>query len=104
MPKTYLAEVTGQPARDLGRRLRAGIELDDGPASVDAFRVVDTGPGRSLVELELHEGRNHVVRRMLDAVGHPVVRLVRTQVGPIRLGDLRSGQYPGAEPDRAGPS
>jgi 23S rRNA pseudouridine2605 synthase len=93
VPKTYLAEVTGQPARDLGRRLRAGVELDDGPVAVDGFRVVDTFPGRALVELVLHEGRKHVVRRLLQECGHPVTRLVRTRVGPIRLGDLRPGRY-----------
>jgi 23S rRNA pseudouridine2605 synthase len=92
VPKTYLAEVTGPLARDVGKRLRAGIDLEDGPASVDSFRVVDARPGAALVEVVLHEGRNHIVRRMFDEVGHPVIRLVRTQVGPIRLGDLRPGR------------
>ena len=68
------------------------MELEDGPVSVDAFRVVDAGPGRALLELELHEGRKHVVRRMLADAGHPVTRLVRTRVGPVRLGDLRQGR------------
>jgi 23S rRNA pseudouridine2605 synthase len=76
----------------VGKRLRAGVDLDDGPASVDSFRVVDARPGAALVEVVLHEGRNHIVRRMFDEVGHPVIRLVRTQVGPIRLGDLRPGR------------
>jgi len=92
VPKTYLAEVAGSPARDLGRRLMAGIELEDGPASVDSFKLVDSRPGKALIELVLHDGRNRVVRRMLEAGGHPVERLVRIQVGPIRLGDLRSGR------------
>jgi 23S rRNA pseudouridine2605 synthase len=92
VPKTYLAEVAGPVARDLGRRLRAGVELDDGLVRVDSFRVVDARPGKALVELVLHEGRNHVVRRVLAAAGHPVEQLVRTQIGPIRLGDLRSGR------------
>jgi len=90
--KTYLAQVPGPVARDLGKRLRAGIELDDGPVSVDSFKLVDSAPGRALVEVVLHEGRKHVVRRMLDAVGHPVEHLVRTDVGPIRLGDLKVGK------------
>jgi 23S rRNA pseudouridine2605 synthase len=90
--KTYLAEIAGPVAKDLGKRLRAGIELDDGLVRVDSFRVVDARPGKALVELVLHEGRNHVVRRILDAAGHPVEQLVRTQIGPIRLGDLRSGR------------
>jgi pseudouridine synthase len=92
VPKTYLVEVAGPVARDLGKRLRAGIELDDGVASVDSFKVVDARPGKALLELVLHDGRNRVVRRMLAAAGHPVEQLVRTQVGPIRLGDLRQGR------------
>jgi 23S rRNA pseudouridine2605 synthase len=91
--KTYLAEIPAPLPRDLGRRLRAGIDLDDGPATVDAFRVVDSFPGKALVEIVIHEGRNHIVRRMFEAVGHPVSRLVRTQVGPVRLGDLRPGRW-----------
>jgi 23S rRNA pseudouridine2605 synthase len=89
--KTYLAQVSGQVPRDLGRRLRAGVELEDGPVAVHSFRVVDATPGRTMVELVLHEGRKHIVRRLLDAAGHPVQRLVRTQIGPIRLGDQRPG-------------
>ncbi len=92
VPKTYLAQVPGPVPRDLGRRLRAGIELEDGPVAVDSFRLVDSAPGRALVEVVLHEGRKHVVRRLLDAVGHPVISLVRTDVGPIRLGDLKPGK------------
>jgi len=90
--KTYLAEVSGPVPRDLGRRLRAGIELEDGTVAVDSFRVVDARPGRALVEVVLHEGRKHVVRRLLAAGGNPVQRLVRTRIGPIRLGDLRTGR------------
>jgi pseudouridine synthase len=89
--KTYLADVTGQVPRDLGRRLMAGIELDDGVAKADKFRVIDRSGQRALVEIALHEGRKHVVRRMLAAAGHPVTRLVRTDVGPIKLGSLRPG-------------
>ena len=91
--KTYLAEVPGPVPRGLGRRLRAGIELDDGPAAVDSFRVVDATGRRALVEITLHEGRKHIVRRLMEAVGHPVRRLVRTAVGPVKLGDLRSGRW-----------
>jgi len=90
--KTYLAQIPGPVPRDLGKVLRAGIELPDGPVKVDSFKLVDSAPGRALVELQLHEGRKHVVRRLLEAVGHPVITLVRTDVGPIRLGDLRSGR------------
>jgi 23S rRNA pseudouridine2605 synthase len=89
--KTYLAEVTGPVPRDLGRRLATGVELEDGVATADKFRVVDRLGPRVLVEITLHEGRKHIVRRMLAETGHPVSRLVRTDVGPIRLGNLRSG-------------
>ena len=89
--KTYLAEVTGPVPKDLARRLQTGIELDDGVATADKFRVVDRSGNRALVEITLHEGRKHIVRRMLAATGHPVTRLVRTDVGPIRLGNLKPG-------------
>ena len=89
--KTYLAEVTGPVPKDLGRRLQTGVELDDGVAAADRFRVVDRSGNRALVEVTLHEGRKHIVRRMLAATGHPVTRLVRTDVGPIRLGTLKPG-------------
>jgi 23S rRNA pseudouridine2605 synthase len=90
--KTYLAEVPAPLPRDLGRQLTVGVPLDDGVASVDSFKVLDARPGKALIELVLHDGRNRVVRRMLEAVGHPVEQLVRTQIGPIRLGDLRTGR------------
>ena len=89
--KTYLAEVRGPVPRDLARRLTTGIELEDGVVTADRFRVVEQAGQRVLVELTLHEGRKHVVRRMLAAAGHPVSRLVRTQVGPVSLGALRPG-------------
>jgi 23S rRNA pseudouridine2605 synthase len=89
--KTYLAEVTGPVPKDLARRLQTGVELDDGVATADKFRVVDRSGDRALVEITLHEGRKHIVRRMLAATGHPVTRLVRTDVGPIRLGNLKPG-------------
>lgn len=91
--KTYLAQIEGPVPRDLGKRLREGIVLEDGPARVDSFRVVDSAPGRALVELVMHEGRNRIVRRMLTEVGFPVQRLVRTKVGPVLLGDLRPGRW-----------
>lgn len=89
--KTYLATVRGRVRPAVGVRLRAGVTLEDGPVEVDAFRVIDTTGRQSLVEIVLHEGRNRIVRRLMDEVGHPVERLVRTQVGPIRLGSLRPG-------------
>ena len=100
--KTYVAQIPGPVPRELGRRLREGVELEDGPVKVDSFKVVDSQPGRALVEVVLHEGRKHVVRRMLDEVGHPVLTLVRTQVGPIRLGDLKSGRTRKLSSDEVG--
>ena len=89
--KTYLAEVPGPIPRELPRRLRAGIELDDGLAMVDSFDIVDLHNNRAVVEVVLHEGRKHIVRRLLEAAGHPVSRLVRTRVGPVQLGHQRPG-------------
>ena len=89
--KTYLAEVRGPVPRDLARRLTTGVELDDGIVTADRFRVVEQAGQRVLVEITLHEGRKHVVRRMLAQAGHPVSRLVRTRVGPVSLGSLRPG-------------
>lgn len=89
--KTYLATVHGEVHRGIGKQLRTGVELDDGPAKVDRFRVLELGEGRSLVKVVLHEGRKHIVRRLLDAVGHPVTSLVRTDIGPVALGDQRPG-------------
>ncbi|UTT46956.1 pseudouridine synthase [Rhodococcus gordoniae] len=91
VPKTYLATVKGVLARGVGKQLKAGIELEDGPASVDEFALLEVHEGQSLVRLVLHEGRKHIVRRLLDAVGHPVIRLVRTNIGPVALGDQRPG-------------
>src|SRR3954454_19873250 len=89
--KTYLAQVSGSVPRNLSRRLRAGVELEDGPVKVDSFRVVDTHAGQSVVEVVLHEGRKHIVRRLLAHVGLPVSRLTRTAVGPIELQRMRVG-------------
>jgi len=92
VPKTYLCEVVGPVPRGVGRRLMAGVELADGPARVDRFRLVDSLGRIAQVELVLHEGRKHIVRRLMEEVGHPVLRLVRTAIGPVRLGDLRPGR------------
>lgn len=100
--KTYLAQIPGPVPRDLGRRLREGVELDDGRVAADSFKVVDSRPGKALVEVVLHEGRKHVVRRLLDSVGHPVEALVRTDVGPVSLGELRSGRYRALSRDEVG--
>ncbi|OEU89265.1 pseudouridine synthase, partial [Streptomyces abyssalis] len=89
--KTYLAAIQGPLPRDLGKRLKDGIRLDDGHARADHFRVVENTGKNYLVEVTLHEGRKHIVRRMLAEAGYPVERLVRTRFGPIALGDQKSG-------------
>ncbi len=90
--KTYVAEVEGRVERATIKRLLAGVRLEDGPVSVSACKVVGENDGRSIVELVIHEGRNRIVRRLLDHVGHPVRRLTRTRIGPVDLGRLRSGE------------
>lgn len=95
LTKTYVAEVTGAVDRATLGRLRDGVTLEDGPVQVHACRVVSTsgaGPkARSIVELTIHEGRNRIVRRLLDEVGHPVTRLTRTAIGPVVLRGLKPG-------------
>ena len=91
VPKTYLAEVLGPMARDVGKRLREGVQLEDGIVRVDSFKLIDSTSNKVLVELVLHEGRKHIVRRALAEVGHPVQQLVRTAVGPVQLGSQKPG-------------
>ena len=91
VPKTYLATVRGEVPRSLSRTLRDGVELDDGPVAVDKLTIVDVHEGQSLLRITLHEGRNRIVRRMMDEVGFPVVELVRTHVGSVALGEQRPG-------------
>ncbi|GGF35185.1 pseudouridine synthase [Marmoricola endophyticus] len=92
--KTYVAEVDGVVANQTLRRLRDGVRLDDGPVQPSSVRLVSSHEpsGRSIVELVIHEGRNRIVRRLLDHVGHPVRRLTRTRLGPVALGRLRPGE------------
>jgi 23S rRNA pseudouridine2605 synthase len=89
--KTYVAEVAGRIAKGTVADLIAGVTLDDGPVQVRRARVLGTAADRSIVELVIHEGRNRIVRRLLDQVGHPVRQLSRTKFGPIELGTLASG-------------
>lgn len=89
--KTYVALVEGSVGAAVGTQLREGIELDDGVATADRFIVKDRNRGRSLVELDLHSGRNRIVRRMLAHVGHPVIELTRIALGPLKIGDLGAG-------------
>lgn len=95
--KTYVAEVKGSVGRGALRKLSEGVKIDAGrPAKATRARVLDSLKGadrRTVVELTVHEGRKHVVRRMLEVLGYPVVRLTRTAVGPLRLGRLAPGSY-----------
>ncbi|WP_019202729.1 pseudouridine synthase [Tsukamurella sp. 1534] len=91
VPKTYIASVLGEVPRRLGNTLRQGVELEDGPVKVDRFSVLEAGDGKSTLRVVLHEGRKHIVRRLLAEVGFPVQRLVRTHVGSVALGDQRPG-------------
>jgi 23S rRNA pseudouridine2605 synthase len=100
--KTYVAEVEGVVDRATVKRVLAGVELDDGPVQVHSFRVVSSTAGRSIVELVIHEGRNRIVRRLLDAVGHPVRRLTRTAIGPVRIGTLKAGHVRDLTADELG--
>ncbi|HEY4269677.1 MAG TPA: pseudouridine synthase [Galbitalea sp.] len=91
--KTYIAKVQGDVSAATVRKLTTGIELDDGLIAADVVRLLGRpSRGQSMVEVELHSGRNRIVRRMLNAVGHPVIELVRRQFGPLHLGTLGSGQ------------
>ncbi len=92
LDKTYVAEVDGAVSKATLRRLREGVSLEDGPVEVTSARVVSTHGERSIVELVIHEGRNRIVRRLLAEVGHPVRRLTRTAIGPVRLAGLRRGE------------
>ncbi|WP_160049868.1 pseudouridine synthase [Nocardiopsis sp. FR4] len=89
--KTYIAKVPGPVPHRVVREIEKGVELEDGPVEVDSFRVVENEPPKALVEIRLHEGRKHIVRRLMEAVGHPVADLARTQVGPIDLNTLKLG-------------
>jgi 23S rRNA pseudouridine2605 synthase len=91
--RTYTAVVAGHPGTSVLRRLQRGIDLDDGPAHAVRARRLETHGDSALIELVMTEGRNREVRRMMDAVGHPVRRLVRTSIGPLRDTRLRPGSF-----------
>ena len=91
LDKTYVAEVDGVVAKATVKRLLAGVTLEDGPVAVSAAKIVSTSADRSIVEVVIYEGRNRIVRRLLDEVGHPVRRLTRTAIGPVLLRGLKPG-------------
>ena len=90
--KTYVATVGGTVTQQTLRLLKSGVELEDGPMKVDAVRIIQQAKDRAMIEIVIHEGRNRIIRRLMDHVGHPVIDLVRTRIGPLHLGNLKSGQ------------
>lgn len=92
-PKTYLAEMQGVVGKPVVHRLAKGVELEDGFTAPAQVKVLGRSPGSTLVELTIKEGRNRQVRRMGEAVGHPVLRLVRSSLGPLSLGRLKPGSF-----------
>ncbi len=91
VPKTYIAAVRGEVPRTIVRQLKDGVDLEDGHVAVDRAVVMDVNEGRSLLRLTLHEGRKHIVRRLLGELGYPVEMLLRTDIGPVSLGEQRQG-------------
>jgi 23S rRNA pseudouridine2605 synthase len=89
--KTYVAEVEGEIYRRTLKQLLEGVTLDDGPVTVSKARIIEAGKDKSIVEIVIHEGRNRIVRRLMDHIGYPVRRLTRTQIGPVVLRGLRPG-------------
>ena len=92
VPKTYVARVRGNVRRQAVRQLTDGVELEDGPATARSVRTLASARGETLLEIVVIEGRNRLVRRMLAAVGLPVERLARVQLGPLKLGDMGQGR------------
>ena len=92
VPKTYVAKIKGVLTNDEVKQLKQGVLLDDGPTAPARVRKIRIAEANSWVELTIHEGRNHQVKRMLEAVGHLVIKLKRTKFGPLALGDLPLGE------------
>jgi pseudouridine synthase len=97
-PKTYQVAVEGRATKEETALLMAGVQLDDGPARAVKAQVVEAGAKMSLLRIVMHEGRKRIVRRMCEAIGHPVAALERTEIGPLKLGQLRRGQVRALKP------
>jgi 23S rRNA pseudouridine2605 synthase len=91
--RTYVAEVGGLVGEQTLSRLRRGITLEDGPVRPTSVKIVSTAGDKTLLKITIQEGRNRIVRRTMEAVGHPVRRLSRVGIGPVRLGNLKAGEY-----------
>ena len=93
VPKTYIAEVAGLVGEQTLSRLRRGITLEDGPVRPTSVKIISTAGDKTLLKITIQEGRNRILRRTMEAVGHPVRRLSRIAIGPVRLGNLKVGEY-----------
>lgn len=91
VPKTYLVQVPGPMEPGIGAAMKKGLRLEDGVTRVDDFKLVDSTPGHVLVEVTIHSGKNRIIRRMFEHVGYPVEKLVRVEMGPIRIGSQKQG-------------
>ena len=92
VPKSYLAEVAGDLDNNELKWLTRGVRLEDGVVRPDKVKLIQRGGDKTLLTVIIHEGRNRIVRRMFDAIGHPVRRLSRTSIGPVRVGTLAVGE------------
>lgn len=90
--KTYVARVRGRVTKDILRELSDGVVIEDRPVEVTSPKIIDISNDSSVIEVTIHEGRNRIVRRLFEELGHPVLDLVRTRIGPVQLAGLRSGQ------------
>ncbi|ORC20195.1 MULTISPECIES: pseudouridine synthase [Rothia] len=91
VPKTYLVQVPGPMEPGIGTAMKKGLRLEDGVTRVDQFKLVDSTPGHVLVEVTIHSGKNRIIRRMFEHMGYPVEKLVRVEMGPIRIGSQKQG-------------
>ncbi|MFZ5943460.1 MAG: pseudouridine synthase [Bacillota bacterium] len=91
--KVYETLVKGSPASDALKKLREGIKLEDGMTAPALVKVIKQEGSNTLLEISIHEGRNRQIRRMCKAINHPVLKLKRLQIGPIRLGNLPKGNF-----------
>lgn len=93
VPKTYLVKVAGVPEEKKLTRLKRGVMLEDGKVRAVLCRLIQQREKNSWLRIVVTEGRNHLVKRMFAAIGHPVLKLKRIEYGPIQLGDLPFGQF-----------
>ncbi len=93
LPKVYMVEVKGLIGKKILKRIKEGTELEDGFAKPDKVDVIRFRKGNTILRIVFHEGRKHLVKRYLAKFGHPVIKLKRIAIGPIRLGSLKPGEY-----------